>query len=89
MPLVIGETFGENSGPWRPTSSEPRPARPTIAPKIGMSPGPVGHRLRGSNGAPNCSSNHPHLPNTGFDGSRTNGIAVAAQTRPPNMGASA
>ena len=37
---------------------------------------------RGSNGAPNCSSNHPDLPHIGFDGSRTNGIAVAAQNVP-------
>ena len=37
---------------------------------------PVDHR--GLNGAPNCSSNHPNLPHIGFDGSRTNGIAVAA-----------
>ena len=29
--------------------------------------------------APNCSSDHPHLPHIGFDGSRINGIAVAAQ----------
>ena len=27
VPLVIGETFGEGSGPWRLTGSEPRPAQ--------------------------------------------------------------
>ena len=32
--------------------------------------------------APNCSSNNPDLPNIRFDGSRTNGIAVAAQNAP-------
>ena len=26
-PLVIGETFGGDSGPRRPTGSEPRPAQ--------------------------------------------------------------
>ena len=54
--------------------------RLTIAPKTGMSPGPVDHR--GSNGAPNCSSYHSNLPRIGFGGSRTNGIAVAAQNVP-------
>ena len=34
------------------------------------------------NGAPNCSSYHPNLPHIGFDGSWTNGIAVAAQNTP-------
>ena len=27
VPLVIGETFGEDLGPRRPTGSEPRPAQ--------------------------------------------------------------
>jgi len=27
VPRVMGETFGEGSGPWRQTGSEPRPAQ--------------------------------------------------------------
>ena len=77
MPLVIGETFGEDSGPRRPTSSEPRPDQ-LLRPNNACLP--VDHR--GSNVAPNCSSNNPDLPNIRFDGSRTNGIAVAAQNAP-------
>ena len=33
-------------------------------------------------GAPNCSSHHPNSSHIGFDGSRTNGMAVAAQNAP-------
>ena len=52
--------------------------RPKIGRKIVISPdGP-----RGANGAPNCSSNHPDLSHIGFHGSRTNGMAVAAQNAP-------
>ena len=72
-----GETFGEASGTQRPTGSEPRPAQ-LLRPKLACLP--VDHS--GLNGAPNCSSNHPNLPHIGFDGSRTNGIAVAAQNAP-------
>ena len=39
MPLVIGETFGEDSGTRCPTGSARATPRPTIAYKIGMSPG--------------------------------------------------
>ena len=72
-PSHIGETFGEDSGPRRPTCSEPRPAQ-LLRPKYACLP----VDRRGSNGPPNCSSNHPNLPHIGFDGSRTNGIAVAS-----------
>ena len=53
-------------------------ARPKIGRKIVISPdGP-----RGANGAPNYSSHHPDSSHIGFDGSRTNGMAVAAQNAP-------
>ena len=51
MPLVIGETFGEDLGPRRPPPNRLRATpRPNIAPKIGMSPaqlvieGQMGHQ---------------------------------------------
>ena len=74
-PLVIGELLAK----IQDIGTQPAPSQSL----------PVDHR--GSNGAPNCSSNHPNLPHIGFDGSRTNGIAVAVHCpkRAPNMGTSA
>ena len=77
VPLMIGETFGEVPGPRRPTVSEPRPAQKLGVKKSFPPDGP-----RGGNGAPNCSSHHPDSSHIGSDGSRTNGMAVAAQYVP-------
>ena len=65
VPLVIGETFGEGSGPWRLTGSEPRPAQ-IWEPEIAIFPeGP-----RGSCGTSNCSSHSPESPHIYICGSR-------------------
>ena len=77
VPLIIGETFGEVLGPRRPTVSEPRPAQ-----KLGVKYSFPPDGPRGAYGAPNCSSHHPDSSHIGFDGSRTNGMAVAAQIAP-------
>ena len=75
--LIIGETFGEVLGPRRPTVSELRPAQ-----KLGVKLSFLPDGPREANGAPNCSSNHPDSSHIGFHGSRTNGMAVAAQKAP-------
>ena len=77
MPLIIGETFGEVLGPQRQTVFELRPAQKLGVKKLFPPDGP-----RRANGAPNCSSNHPDSSHIGFLGSRTNGMAVAAQNAP-------
>ena len=74
VPLIIRETFGEIPGPRRPTVSEPRPAQ-----KLGVKYSFTPDYPRGANGAPNCSSHHLDSSHIGFDGSRTNSLAVAAQ----------
>ena len=74
VPLIVRETFGEILGPRRPTVSEPRPAQ-----KLGVKYSFPPDYPRGANGAPNCSSHHPDSSHIGFDGSRTNSLAVAAQ----------
>ena len=75
--LIIGETFGEVLGPRRPTVSELRPAQ-----KLGLKLSFLPDGPREAIGAPNCSSNHPDASHIGFHGSRTNGMAVAAQNAP-------
>ena len=81
VPLMIGETFGEVQGPRRPTVSEPRPAQ-----KLGVKYSFPPDGPRGANGAPSCSSHHLDSSHIGFDGSRTNGMAVAAQNAPAQFG---
>ena len=74
---MIGETFGEVPGPRRSTVSEPRPTQ-KLGVKLSFPPdGP-----RETIGVPNCSSHHPDSSHIGFDGSKTNGMAVAAQNVP-------
>ena len=81
VPLIIRETFGEILGPRRPTVSEPRPAQ-----KLGVKYSFPPDYPRGANGAPNCSSHHPDSSHIGFDGSRTNSLAVAAQNAIAEIG---
>ena len=77
VPLIIRETFGEVLGPRRPNVSELCPAQ-----KLGVKQSFPPDGPRGANGAPNCSSNHPDSSHIVFHGSRTNGMAVAAQNAP-------
>ena len=72
VPLIVRETFGEILGPRRPTVSEPRPAQ-----KLGVKYSFPPDYPRGANGAPNCSSHHLDSSHIGFDGSKTNSLAVA------------
>ena len=81
VPLIIRETFGEILGSRRPTVSEPRPAQ-----KLGVKESFPPDDPRGANGAPNCSSNHPDSSHIGFDGSRTNSLAVAVQNAIAKIG---
>ena len=81
VPLIVRETFGEILGPRRPTVSEPRPAQ-----KLGVKYSFPPDYPRGANGAPNCSSHHPDSSHIGFDGSRTNSLAVAAQNAIAEIG---
>ena len=81
VPLIIRETFGEILGPRRPTVSEPHPAQ-----KLGVKYSFPPDGPRGANGAPNCSSHHPDSSHIGFDGSRTNSLAVAAQNAIAEIG---
>ena len=81
VPLIIRETFGEILGPQRPTVSEPHPAQ-----KLGVKHSFPPDYPRGANGAPNCSSHHPDSSHIGFDGSRTNSLAVAAQNAIAEIG---
>ena len=78
---ILAGLAGTGTGTGYPVAHWPRPAQ-----KLGVKYSFPPDYPRGANGAPNCSSHHPDSSHIGFDGSRTNSLAVAAQNAIAEIG---